>query len=78
MEDRMKWAGATIPNLDPQDPVLNRAAQAWKDRYRIPDNECFAMAGPTPPGFTSTTPNCLAGPVCFLPTKPMIFAHGNE
>jgi len=72
----MKWNGAVILNLDPGEWVICDSAKAWKDRYGVLDNRCFAD-GVAQDGFTLVSNNCLANPVCQLGTKLIVCAHGN-
>jgi hypothetical protein len=58
----MKWEGACILLFDPSDWVTKESANAWKKRYKVPDNRCFVL-GQAIEGYTITTNNCLKVPI---------------
>lgn len=73
----MKWKQAAIILLDPDDPIINMDAYAWKQRYAIPDRRCFTLphaSGCKVRGFTPITEGCLS--FSDLKTKLIIVSHG--
>lgn len=73
----MKWKQAAIITVDPANQDIAELATAWKRRYAVPKERCFAIQ-PSPgfalEGFTPLTPGCLW--FSDLSTKIIIAGHG--
>jgi hypothetical protein len=72
----MKWNDAAIIALDPRDPTVMRHAQAWRDRYSIPLDRCFAYSDTAVDGFRPLEAKSLS--FAGLSTKLIVVCHGLE
>lgn len=70
----MKWDDVAIIALDPKDCAVMGHAKAWRDRYSIPQDRCFAYADEAFDGFQPVRADSLsfAGPF----TKVIVVCHG--
>ena len=72
----MKWTDAAIVALDPTDPIVMRHARAWRDRYSIPMDRCFAYSNTAIDGFQPAEAHSLS--FAGLSTKLIVVCHGLE
>lgn len=70
----MKWNDVAIIALDPRDPIVMRHAKAWRARYSIPQDRCFAYSDEAFDGFQPVQADSLS--FSGTSTKIVVVCHG--